>query len=56
MDALDSSDESYDDPISKEMLEDICDGSQSHMKVNRGKAHDKIRHFIKQINRNGKES
>ena len=35
MDAMDSGNESDDDPISTEMLEDICDGSQSHTKVNR---------------------
>ena len=32
---MDSGDESDDDPISTEMLEDIRDGSQSHMNVNR---------------------
>ena len=32
--AMDSGDESDHDPISTEMLEDICDGSQSHQKIN----------------------
>ena len=30
MDTMNSGDESDDDPMSTEMLEDICDGSQSH--------------------------
>ena len=30
MDAMDSGDESDDEPIPTDMLEDICDGSQSH--------------------------
>ena len=34
MDAMDSGNESDDDPLSKETLEDICDGSQSHPNVN----------------------
>ena len=49
MDAMDSSDELYHDPISTEMLEDICDGSQSHPNVNRIEARYKIRDLIKQI-------
>ena len=36
MDAIDSGDESDHDPISTEMLEDIRDGGQYHLKVNRG--------------------
>ena len=47
MDAMDSGNESDDDPISTEMLEDICDGSQSHMKVNRREECYKIRDGIK---------
>ena len=35
MDAMDSGDESDHDLISTEILEDICDGSQSHRNVNR---------------------
>ena len=34
MDARDSGDESDDEPFPTEMLEDICDGSQSHPNVN----------------------
>ena len=35
IDAMDSGDESEDEPMSMEMLEDIRDGSQSHKIVNR---------------------
>ena len=35
MDAKDSVDESYDEPMSTEMLEDIFEGSQSHPNVNK---------------------
>ena len=48
-DALDSGDESDDKPISTEMLEEICDGSQSHPDVNSRDARYKIRDRIKQI-------
>ena len=34
-DTMDSDDESDHDPISTEMLEDICDGSQTHPNINR---------------------
>ena len=34
IDAMDSGDESDHDIISTDMLEDICDGSQSHPNVN----------------------
>ena len=34
IDAMDSGDESDHDIISMDMLEDICDGSQSHPNVN----------------------
>ena len=43
MDMMDSGDESDDDPIFMEILEDIHDGSQSHPRVNRRKARYKIR-------------
>ena len=33
MDAMASGNESYHDPISTVMLEEICDGSQSHPNV-----------------------
>ena len=45
---MDSGDYSDDGPISKEMLEDIRDGSQFHPKVNRIEARYKIRDHIKQ--------
>ena len=48
MDALNSSDESYHDLISTEMLEDIRDGSQTHPNVNRREACYKIRGRIRQ--------
>ena len=34
MDAMDSGDDSDDEPMSTEMLEDILDGSQYHPSVN----------------------
>ena len=43
-----SGDESDDEPMSTEMLEYICDGSTSHMRVNRREACYKIRYCIKQ--------
>ena len=48
MDNLDSSDESDHDCISTEMLEDICDGSQTHPNVNKREARYKIRDRIRQ--------
>ena len=45
---MDSGDESYNDPISTEILEDICDGIQSHPNVNIREARSKIRDHIKQ--------
>ena len=48
MDAINSGDESDHDIISTEILEDICDGSQTHLKVNRRKTHYKIRDRIRQ--------
>ena len=44
MDAINSGDESDHDLISMEMLEEICDGSQTHPNVNRKK------HVIKYVN------
>ena len=35
MDAINFDDESDHDLIYKEILEDICDGSQTHLNVNR---------------------
>ena len=48
IDAMDSCDELYHDPISTEMLEDIRDGIQSHPKVNRREARYKICDRIRQ--------
>ena len=42
MDAMDSGDQSDDEPISTEILEDIWDGNQSHPNVNRIEARYKI--------------
>ena len=49
MEDINSGDESDHDLISTEMLEDICDGSQTHPNVNRREAHYKIRDRIRQI-------
>ena len=48
MDAINSGDESDHDLISTEMLEDICNGSQTHPNVNRREARYKIRDSIRQ--------
>ena len=45
--ALDPGDDSDDETMSTEMLEDIRDGSQSHTNVNRREACYKIRDSIK---------
>ena len=48
MDAMNYGDESDDDPMSTEMLEDIRDGSQYHPNVNRRESRYKVRDRIKQ--------
>ena len=48
MDVMDSGDESADEPIVTEMLEDICDGIKSHPGVNRREALYKRRDCIRQ--------
>ena len=48
MDAMNSGDESDHDLISTEMLEEICDGNQTHPNVNRREARYKIRDCIMQ--------
>ena len=48
MDAVNSSDESDHDLISTEMLEDICDGSQTHPNVNKREARYEIRDHVRQ--------
>ena len=45
---MDYGDKSYHDLVSKDMLEDICDGSQTHPNVNRIEARYKIRDCIRQ--------
>ena len=47
--AINYGDDSDHDIISTEMLEDICDGSQTHPNVNRREARYKIRDRIRQI-------
>ena len=47
MDAINSGDESDHDLISMEMLEDICDGSQTHPNVNKREACYKIRERVR---------
>ena len=47
IDAMDSGDELDHDLISTEMLEDICDGSQSHPNINQREALYKIRDCIR---------
>ena len=41
--SINSRDESYHDLISTEMFEDIHDGSQTHLNINKREARDKIR-------------
>ena len=55
MDALDSGDESDDEPMYTDMLEDIHEGSKSHPDVNMIDARYKICDCIKKDNQNGKE-
>ena len=45
---LDSGDELDDEPMSTEVLKDICDGSQSHQNINRIELRYKIRDHINQ--------
>ena len=56
MDALDSGDESDDEPMYTDMLEDIHEGSKSHPDVNMIDARYKICDCIKKGNQNRKES
>ena len=55
MDAVDSGDESDDEPMSKEMLEDIRDGSQSCPNVNRREERYKYVVVLSRDNHNRKE-
>ena len=47
MENLDSSDESYHDLISKEVLEDIRDRNQIHLNVNKREVRYKIRDRVR---------
>ena len=49
MDVMDSGDDSDDEPMSTDMLEDIRDGSKSHPSVNRREARYKIHYCMKLI-------
>ena len=49
MDAMDYGDESYDEPMYTDMLEDISDGIHYHPNVNRKEAHCKMIDHIIQI-------
>ena len=55
MDTINYGDESYHDLISTEMLEDIFDGSQTHLNVNRREARYKYVIVLRKDNWNGKE-
>ena len=46
MDNLDSNEKSDHDIISTEMLEHICDGSQTHPKISKREASYKIREHV----------
>ena len=48
MHAMEYGNESDDEPISTEMLEDICDRSQSNPRINRREVHYKIHDHIRQ--------
>ena len=52
---MDYGDDSDDEPMSTEMLEDILNGSQYHMEVKRRDARYKIRVRINRDNHNLKE-
>ena len=47
MDAMSWSHESDAEPMSTDMLDDICDRSQSHPSINRRKAYYKIHYCLK---------
>ena len=56
MENLNSDEQSDHDLISTEMLEDICDGSQTHPNVNKREARYKIRERINQRQSEWKEA
>ena len=53
---MDSGDESDDDPMSTEILEDICDISQFHLRFNKREARYKIQNHIQQIQKEWKRA
>ena len=53
---MDYGDESDNEPVSMDMLEDIRDGSQSHPNIHRREERYKIHDRINQYNWNGKDS
>ena len=55
MENLDEKEKFDDDLISTETLHDICDGNQTHLKIDKREARLAIRDRIKQKNCNGKE-
>ena len=55
MDDMNSGDESDHDLISTEMLEDIREGSHTHLNVNRREARYKYVIVLSKDNRNGKD-
>ena len=55
MDAINSGDESNHDLISTEMLQDICDGSQTHPNINRREKVIKYVIVLGKYNQNGQE-
>ena len=55
MDAISSGYESDTKHMSADMLEDFCDGSQYHLRINTREVRYKIRYSFKKDKRNGKE-
>ena len=55
MDAINYGDESDHDLISTDMLEEICDGSQTHLNFNRRKSRYKYVIVLGKDNRNVRE-
>ena len=56
MEDINDGDESDHDLISTDMLEEICNGSQTHTNVNRREARYKIRYRIRQRQSEWKEA
>ena len=55
MDVMDSGDESYDEPMSTGMLEDICDGIKYHPILNRRETRYRNVIALNKEKRNGRE-